>query len=292
MGGGRKTSREPSAASTGATAKAAKPEDAPLLDASETEPQAPWGTAEAFRAAPTDAAFAKILAAKPKAQATLPQLNATVKGLWWTHDGVTAQPAKALHEDMAAVVKWKLTRGHFRPGLYEKFRANDAAACKTALLGAIAAVEAPDGWQYYRLAGGGKKSFVVGGPTPVAGAVRLPSPNALFAGVRSLSTLTAIGPATATALLALVVPREPGQGTAASPRKGATVGTGCCAFMSDEAITGAGLPLQYTDAVCRRFLQRTTALLVRLRTENGVTDATLRGVGEALWARGVTGGKK
>ena len=301
-----KRSRSPSAASAAApAATAAVAQWEALLP--DPEPKAPWADAAAFRAAPLDDALAKVLAAKPKAQATLPDLHKTVQQTQWTEESVAAATPAALRDSMATVVKWKLTRGHFRPGLYEKFRSNDAGECKAALREAVTMLQVDDAWRYYFIPGsgadGGRRGGDVGAvcwaatpPPPPTRSVRLLAPTALHGAVRRLAALHGIGPATATALLACVIPNPPPSPSSPSRSPSSQKGTkakaatgvpiGCCAFMSDEAMAAVGLPLQYTDAVAARFLARTTALLARLRLEDPPLPPppSLREVGEALWA--------
>lgn len=140
------------------------------------------------------------------------------------------KPKYITHEELAKLMKWKLSRGKFRPRLTEMVQTNS-----------------PD-----LVEGSSKKAFK-----------KLPN---VGAAIKELIVLKAVGPATASAVLAAGAPEH-------------------APFMADEsmlAIPGLS-PLAYTEAAYNRYRTEVEDCVKRLRKEAPSDEWTPHKVELALW---------
>ncbi|KAK7111669.1 uncharacterized protein [Littorina saxatilis] len=134
------------------------------------------------------------------------------------------------HEELAKLMKWKLMRGKFRPRLQQMVEENSAESVETA----------------------SKKGFQA-----------LPS---IKAAVEALTVLRAVGPATASAVLAAGAPQH-------------------APFMADESMLALpGLqPLKYTLPAYQQYVQLVADITKILKKEDGEFGWTPHHVELALW---------
>ncbi|XP_072168299.1 uncharacterized protein [Diadema setosum] len=133
------------------------------------------------------------------------------------------------HEELAKLMEWKLTRGKFRPRLKEMVKTNSPELVE----------------------GASKKAFK-----------KLPN---VGSAIKELTVLKAVGPATASAVLAAGAPE-------------------CAPFMADEsmlAVPGC-TPLAYTDSAYKRYCEAVQKCVARLNKDSSA-KWTPHQVELALW---------
>ncbi|CAL4059242.1 unnamed protein product [Meganyctiphanes norvegica] len=141
-------------------------------------------------------------------------------------------PAYMSSEDLVKMMKWKLSRGKFRPRLVQLAESN-----------------APD--------------FVKS--TSEKG-IKLAKQNKVAAGITELSKLKGVGPATASGVLAAVVPEK------------------CCFFADEVAAAIPGLaPIKYTAEEYKMVNATISAAAKRLNDETSEDDWTPHNVELAVW---------
>ncbi|XP_038047304.1 uncharacterized protein LOC119721342 [Patiria miniata] len=134
------------------------------------------------------------------------------------------------HEEITKLMKWKLTRGKFRPRLYDMVQGNKPELVESA----------------------SKKAFK-----------SLPN---LAKAIKELTVLSAVGPATASAVLAAGAPQH-------------------APFMADESMLPIpGLaPLKYTPQQYSQYSAEVSACVKRLNKEDATKQWTPHKVELALW---------
>eukprot|EP00117_Sycon_ciliatum_P035431 scpid100915/ scgid26864/ len=171
-------------------------------------------------------------AKKPKPNPTLLQLDN-----WYQNDLPGAvcsrSPAHVTHAEMAKLMQWKLTRGKFRPRLAQLIQENTSESIETCTRDAFTAYD---------------------------------KDKDLAAAIQKLSSLKAVGPATASAVMACRFPES-------------------CPFMADESVTGAmpGIAIQYTHKGYMAYASKVTFKARRLRAQDKSHRWTAHDVELALW---------
>lgn len=165
-------------------------------------------------------------------------LDQQVRSHFFTLDSVASSKAEEIKQLVLRVVKWKLSRGQFRPTLYAQASSNEAKLVHECLLKAIEGLEKE-----------AVPLFLLSQSAPTCseeeGDVVEKLASAQYNAVDALSSkLKGIGPATATAILSQV-----------KVSAGISGDGGVCPFMADEAleVVNDG-KVEYTKKACISFL--------------------------------------